>query len=74
MYVFKKKWRLKVVLGVAQADCTILVVSAKDDEFEASLKETRKMAMIAYITGSVKLIVAVNKIEKTKDKPFNKER
>jgi len=68
------KYMNSMIAGVAQVDCTILVVSAKDDEFEASLKETRKMAMIAYATGSTTLIAAVNKIEKTKDKPFNKER
>ena len=70
----KKKVETKSFLGVAQVDCAILVVSAKDDQYEASLEETRKIILITFATGCTTLIVAVNKMENTKDKPFNKER
>jgi len=38
------------------------------------LEEMRKIILITFATGCTTLIVAVNKMENTKDKPFNKER
>ena len=52
-----------------QADLAILVVSAKEGEYEAGVTktgQTREHLLLAYTMGVKQLIVVVNKMDVTK--------
>ena len=66
-----------MITGTSQADFAILVVSAMPGEFEAGVSkegQTREHALLAFTLGVRQMIVAVNKMDKTKDKPYDKGR
>ncbi|CAF4189288.1 unnamed protein product [Rotaria magnacalcarata] len=49
-----------------QADCAVLVVSARTGEFETGMSkdgQTREQALLAYTMGTKQLIVIVNKLD-----------
>lgn len=55
-----------MITGAAQADCAVLVVAAKKDEFEAGISErgqTREHALLAYTIGAKQMIVCINKMD-----------
>ncbi len=63
-----------MITGASQADCALLVVSAKEGEFEAGISpagQTREHVFLAKTMGVDQLIVAVNKMD-TVD--YSKER
>lgn len=54
---------------IGQADVAILVVSAKNHEFEVGVShegQTREHLILAYAMGVKQLIVVVNKMDATK--------
>ncbi|NHV46088.1 MAG: translation elongation factor EF-1 subunit alpha [Candidatus Verstraetearchaeota archaeon] len=55
-----------MITGASQADCAILVISAKKGEYEAGMGaggQTREHAFLAKTLGVNQLIVAVNKMD-----------
>lgn len=55
-----------MITGASQADCAILVVSAKKGEYEAGMSaggQTREHAFLAKTLGINQLILAVNKMD-----------
>ena len=55
-----------MITGTSQADCAILVVSARVGEFEAGMSEhgqTREHALLAHALGVKQMIVVVNKMD-----------
>ncbi|MCC6012821.1 MAG: translation elongation factor EF-1 subunit alpha [Candidatus Verstraetearchaeota archaeon] len=55
-----------MITGASQADCAILVISAKKGEYEAGMSaggQTREHAFLAKTLGINQLIVAVNKMD-----------
>jgi len=55
-----------MVTGASQADCALLVVSAKEGEYEAGISpggQTREHAFLAKTMGIDQLHVAINKID-----------
>lgn len=65
-----------MIPGVALADCAVLVVSAKNGEFEESMSpngQTREFLLIANAMGKGDIIVAVNKMDATSP-PYSEAR
>ncbi|KAF4754347.1 translation elongation factor EF-1 alpha, partial [Perkinsus olseni] len=61
-----KDYLRNAILGASQADVCVLVVSAVWEEFEegmSQLGETREHALVAYVSGVRRMIVAVNKMD-----------
>jgi peptide chain release factor subunit 3 len=61
-----KNYVPNMLMGVAQADIAVLVVSAKKGEFESGFDkngQTREHAILAKTLGIKKLVVAVNKMD-----------
>lgn len=57
-----------MIMGVAQADIGILIISARKGEFEAGFEksgQTREHALLARTLGVRTLIVAINKMDDT---------
>ena len=55
-----------MLMGVAQADVGVLIISAKKGEFESGFDkngQTREHAILAKTLGLKKLIVAINKVD-----------
>lgn len=55
-----------MLMGVAQADVGVLIISAKKGEFESGFDkngQTREHAILAKTLGLKKLVVAVNKVD-----------
>ncbi|RLF24216.1 MAG: translation elongation factor EF-1 subunit alpha [Thermoprotei archaeon] len=55
-----------MVTGASQADCAILVVSAKEGEFEAGMSplgQTREHLFLAKTMGIDQVVVAINKMD-----------
>jgi elongation factor 1-alpha len=62
-----------MITGTSQADCAILIIAAGTGEFEAGISkdgQTREHALLAFTLGVRQLIVAVNKMDTTKVRPF----
>ena len=62
-------WPSFLIFLTFQADLAILVVSAKDGEYEAGITrngQTREHLLLAYTMGVKQLIVVVNKMDVTK--------
>jgi peptide chain release factor subunit 3 len=54
-----------MIQGASQADIGVLVISARQNEFETGFEkggQTREHAMLAKTLGVQKLIVVVNKV------------
>ncbi len=65
-----------MITGASQADAAILVVSAREGEFEAGMSpegQTREHAILARTMGINQLIVAVNKMDATQP-PWSEKR
>ncbi|KAF4744009.1 translation elongation factor EF-1 alpha [Perkinsus olseni] len=61
-----KDYLRNAILGASQADVCVLMVSAVWEEFEegmSQLGETREHALVAYVSGVRRMIVAVNKMD-----------
>jgi peptide chain release factor subunit 3 len=55
-----------MLMGVAQADVGVLIISAKKGEFESGFDkngQTREHAILAKTLGLKKLVVAINKVD-----------
>jgi len=55
-----------MVTGASQADCALLVVSAKEGEYEAGMSpggQTREHAFLAKTMGVDQIMVAINKMD-----------
>ena len=62
-----------MITGTSQADCAILIIAGGTGEFEAGISkdgQTREHALLAFTLGVRQLIVAVNKMDTTKVRPF----
>ncbi|KAF4676757.1 translation elongation factor EF-1 alpha [Perkinsus chesapeaki] len=62
-----KDYLRNTIVGASQADVCVLVVSAVPDEFDegmSQLGETREHALVAYVSGVRRMIVAVNKMDR----------
>ncbi|GAA5942105.1 translation termination factor GTPase eRF3 [Sporobolomyces koalae] len=56
----------QMISGAAQADCAVLVISARKGEFETGFEkggQTREHAMLVKTAGVNKLIVVINKMD-----------
>jgi len=56
----------QMIMGVAQADIAVLVISSRKGEFEAGFEksgQTREHALLAKTLGVKKLIIVVNKMD-----------
>ncbi len=65
-----------MITGASQADAAILVVSAREGEFEAGMSpegQTREHAILARTMGINQLIVTVNKMDATQP-PWSEQR
>lgn len=65
-----------MITGTSQADCAILVVSAKEGEFEDGYSkhgQTREHGLLAFTMGVREMIVAVNKMDTT-EPPYSQAR
>ena len=65
-----------MITGASQADCALLVVSAKTGEYEAGISpggQTTEHVFLARTMGINQLIVAINKMDAT-EPPYSKER
>jgi len=63
-----------MVTGASQADCALLVVSAKEGEYEAGISpggQTREHAFLAKTMGVDQIMVAINKMDTVN---YSKER
>jgi peptide chain release factor subunit 3 len=61
-----KNYVPNMLMGVAQADVGVLIISAKKGEFESGFDkngQTREHAILAKTLGLKKLVVAVNKVD-----------
>ena len=55
-----------MITGTSQADCSILMVSANEGEFEAGISktgQTKEHLLLAYTLGIRQLIVCINKMD-----------
>lgn len=60
-----KSYVPNMIQGASQADIGVLVISARQNEFETGFErggQTREHALLAKTLGVQKLIVAVNKV------------
>lgn len=60
-----------MITGTSQADCAILIISARPGEFEAGIDsegQTREHALLAFTLGVKQMIVVINKMD---DKQVN---
>ena len=65
-----------MITGASQADCALLVVSAKTGEYEAGISpagQTTEHIFLARTMGIDQVIVAINKMDAT-ELPYSKER
>lgn len=54
-----------MIMGACQADVAVLIISAKDGEFESGFEkdgQTKEHAMLAKALGVIELIVVVTKM------------
>lgn len=54
-----------MIMGACQADIAVLIISAKEGEFESGFEkdgQTKEHAMLAKALGVIELIVAVTKM------------
>jgi len=57
-----------MITGTSQADVAILVVPARDSEFESAISKEgscREHALLAYTLGIKQIICAINKMDAT---------
>jgi len=61
-----KNYVPNMIQGATQADVALLVISARQNEFEAGFNrggQTREHALLAYTLGITRIVVIVNKID-----------
>lgn len=66
-----------MITGTSQADFAILIISSKAGEYEAGISkqgQTKEHALLSYTLGVRNMIVGVNKMDDSQDKPWNKTR